>query len=451
MPQSPAYARALRKRDELLEAYEALDAQLSSALQQLSWTLALRPPRSHERASNGGAINADSSPCISVPEPLPAPQRTDSMDTHQLNTLHIMVIVGASLNAPKARVVIRIDNFEICPFGWREDMVTTKPLNSSGMRDGDLDPEGDELSELAEQLADTSLASGTSYEDNEVDGSLDDEDIEKDETSDNSFDSAADSVVCTPAVPRKHDSHEDEDEGFEEYEVLSVPSSSTEASPFNTVSRAPNGSVTVHIAKGPSHAPSTVAENTTSKSAEIPGMQSPSSPNHPSPSSEAFIRRAERLVYRTLAAPPSTDGSCVVEDEEELPLSQTTVLIRAPRRFRHASFLPRQTYSKELDDALNQCLSQHSVGSSVSGKGTRGVRSRKVKTEGIQVSCKETTAVKETARHKGSMLAEEPAGATAPKESAPKDDCQVVDVEDEMIWWQWTGKLKGIGDELFGY
>jgi len=438
----------LKKRDELLEAYEALDAQLSSALQQLSWTLALRAPRSYEHASNESAINAGFASPLAAAEPLwSASQRIDPMNANQSDTLHIMVIVGTSLNAPKARIFLLLHNFEIRPFGWREDAVAAEPTTSNGANGSDDNPEEDELNELAEQMASTSLASGTSYEDDEASESSEEEYIET-SVADSSFDSAEDpSAIRAPTIPHDsdpHDDDDDDDDAFEEYEVLSIPSSSAEASPFDAVSRASDGSVTIHVAHGPSQTPSADFKNAISHSANIPETQQPSSsPKHISTSSEAFIRKVERLIYRTLAVPPSS-GNVAAEDEE-LPLSQTNVLIRAPRRFKHASFLPRQTYSKELDEALSQCLSPPSYLNVKGAKSTSRGRALggKAKTEGIRVSCDKAAAA-EAARCRVGRSGGESGGTL-------DDGCEGLDAEDEMIWWQWTGKLRGIGDEVFGY
>ena len=438
----------MRKRDELLEAYEALDAQLSSALQQLSWTLALPIPH----ASNESTKNANPSSCAVADESRLASQRVYSTDSYQYGALHIMVTVGTSLTAPKARIVLQLDNFEIRPFGWREDAAASGAVASRNLGDSGNYLE-DGVSELAERMANASLASENSCGEDDIEG----EEISIVDSSLGSIaNSSAERVPATPCSCSHDDEAEESDEAFEEYEVLSVPSSTTDASPFDAVSCASNGSVTIHVASGPLQTlPSGVKDASTSPSPNIPNIpesqQTPSSPGHIPTSSEAFIRRAERLIYKTLAAPPSAADDATNDDE--LPLSQTTVLIRAPRRFKHASFLPRQTYSKELDDALNRCLSPHSTDSSINGRGAKGgakgTFGSKVKPEGIRVSCNRVAAAVETT--KAGVSAEESVELTTPKESMLEDGCQGVDVGDEMIWWQWTGKLKGIGDELFGY
>jgi len=63
----------------------------------------------------------------------------------------------------------------------------------------------------------------------------------------------------------------------------------------------------------------------------------------------------------------------------------------------------------------------------------------KVKTEGVRVHCQ------------GHNSMESEWIGWGPKGRVDSEHMEEVDEneEDEMIWWQWTGKLKGIGSDLF--
>lgn len=57
----------------------------------------------------------------------------------------------------------------------------------------------------------------------------------------------------------------------------------------------------------------------------------------------------------------------------------------------------------------------------------------KVKTEGVRVQCQ------------GHNTMESAWNGWGPKVRVDSENME----EDEMIWWQWSGKLKGIGGDIF--
>ncbi|KAF9035381.1 hypothetical protein BDZ89DRAFT_1157784 [Hymenopellis radicata] len=106
------------------------------------------------------------------------------------------------------------------------------------------------------------------------------------------------------------------------------------------------------------------------------------------------LRTADRLLSRALVG---ADADLAAE----MNPTQTHVLIRAPRRFVHPAWVPRQNVTASLDRTF------------LGGKGTG-----KSKVEGVWVGCRRP----------------------APEE---EDDGKDEDEEDEMIWWSWDGKIVG--------
>ena len=112
--------------------------------------------------------------------------------------------------------------------------------------------------------------------------------------------------------------------------------------------------------------------------------------------------------------------------------TQTHVLLRAPRRFLHPAWLPRQNVSASLDKTLHDFFIDSGLGGgddvSTAGNGKprrRGVTAG-VKTEGVLVTCQ-----------------------AGPDESLSKADplrSEVCEEEDERIWWSWNGKLQGFAE-----
>ena len=111
--------------------------------------------------------------------------------------------------------------------------------------------------------------------------------------------------------------------------------------------------------------------------------------------------------------------------------TQTHVLLRAPRRFAHPVWIPRQGVSAGLDSALREFMDKSGMacasdGPAPSNKSAASKKSNKV--EGVWITARDGLQVRATAE-----------GGASQGES-PKDD------EDDMIWWSWDGKFVGFSD-----
>lgn len=120
------------------------------------------------------------------------------------------------------------------------------------------------------------------------------------------------------------------------------------------------------------------------------------------------LSAAERLLSRSLATACSEGG---VTLNAELEPTQTHVLIRAPRRFDHSSWTPRQNMSLRLDSVLagSRCR-----------EGTAETERVAIGTDEIIIRCDYAQV-------------------------STKDDPEDVEA-DELIWWSWDGKIVGFGD-----
>ncbi|CAK5276270.1 unnamed protein product [Mycena citricolor] len=152
-----------------------------------------------------------------------------------------------------------------------------------------------------------------------------------------------------------------------------------------------------------------------------PSLQSSPPPSQPAPapiptlqeSTQQVLRSANRQLSHTLATAEHS-MSC------ELAPTQIHILLRAPRRFKHPAWVPRQTTSAGLDATLREFREE--AGDVVAATSrTRAGKSRGAKPEGLWLTC----------RNPGVDFAE-------PAEGTPE--------EDEMIWWSWDGKLAGFAD-----
>ncbi|KAF8815795.1 hypothetical protein BYT27DRAFT_7155397 [Phlegmacium glaucopus] len=148
---------------------------------------------------------------------------------------------------------------------------------------------------------------------------------------------------------------------------------------------------------------------------------SPPPAQHSYASEQKKLQNAERLLSRILAAADG-DGRGIIS---EMSPTQTHILIRAPRRFNHPAWIPRQNVSTSLDSILYDFLDHSGVGLSPSLSQTK--HSKKNHVEGVWITTR-AGIQKETTN-------EAPANGLLPKQE-----------DDDMIWWSWEGKLVGFSD-----
>ncbi|KAG2132073.1 hypothetical protein DEU56DRAFT_812957 [Suillus clintonianus] len=129
-------------------------------------------------------------------------------------------------------------------------------------------------------------------------------------------------------------------------------------------------------------------------------------------------RTAERLLSRTLAsACGENDGQGMAS---EMAPTQTHIVLRAPRKFMHPAWVPRQTLSGAFDALLDQFLEEsgeHPTRDDIKKKKKGG------KVEGVWIRSRQ-------------RIIED--SAIISSEEIPE--------EDEMIWWTWDGRLVGFAD-----
>ncbi|KAG2053807.1 hypothetical protein BDR06DRAFT_1021289 [Suillus hirtellus] len=130
------------------------------------------------------------------------------------------------------------------------------------------------------------------------------------------------------------------------------------------------------------------------------------------------LRTAERLLSRTLAsACGENDGQGMAS---EMAPTQTHIVLRAPRKFMHPAWVPKQTLSGAFDALLNQFLEESGE------RPTRDdVKKRKKggNVEGVWIRSRQRLA-----------------------EDSEIISSEEILEEDEMIWWTWDGRLVGFAD-----
>ncbi|KIY48254.1 hypothetical protein FISHEDRAFT_65797 [Fistulina hepatica ATCC 64428] len=134
------------------------------------------------------------------------------------------------------------------------------------------------------------------------------------------------------------------------------------------------------------------------------------------------VRTADRLLSRIMAS-AEAEGEGLTG---ELPLTQTHIVIRAPRRFVHPAWTPQQNASIALEGMLQTFLDESNLLCSTEATAIRSngmAKRRRPKVEGVWLSCRNGIRINY------------------------KEPTEDVSEEDEMIWWHWSGgKIVGFSD-----
>lgn len=101
----------------------------------------------------------------------------------------------------------------------------------------------------------------------------------------------------------------------------------------------------------------------------------------------------------------------------------------------HPAWTPKQNLTRSLEGVLTSFLDEaHGAGRRWESGGKRKPLRTGVKTEGVWIGCRGSSE-----QEQGSFDSE--------KRVTVPDECEeIVDEEDEMIWWAWDGKIVGFSD-----
>lgn len=280
-----------------------------------------------------------------------------STDDQVSSRVYLAILTGPSLGAVKSRVFYGVDSFDTRVWGKREDLTSEDEDNWSGEEFPEASEDGD--------------SDGDSNSD--ITGS-------HDVTADDNLDTV-------------------EDDGG--HEVVERESE----------------------------------DDVSDEEVESEGLPSPS--QHRSYAEEQrFLQTADRLLSRTLAS-ADAEGHAISNEmcmftrhpinpsshnceSHHVPIapSQTYILIRAPRRFTHPAWVPRQNITKQMESALADFLEE-------SWPSLNNVRTKtkKKRVEGVWIA---------------------PRGGLG--SATPEHQGETIQENDEMIWWSWDGKFIGFAN-----
>ncbi|KAK7459444.1 hypothetical protein VKT23_009425 [Stygiomarasmius scandens] len=307
----------------------------------------------------------------------------------RVGRVYMAIILGPSIGTAKTKVIFGIDGLEVKIWGERSDI---SPLVSRQPREEEIEDETADTDEEEEEEVDSEDEVGELEEELGSDGS-------------------------DGEVPEESDSEEERD----------VQDEANQAEDENE---------TPEIDDSPVPPPAIPARPPTPPRSHSTGPKLMSVDNHAE--EQQAIRLADRLLSRTLATTEGEGRGMAAE----LALTQTHVLIRAPRRFNHPAWIPRQNLSKSLDTAVVDFLGE--LGTTSSSRDPQNGPNKKVKNrhpvEGVWVTA---------SKRRGEGEEGEYEYVDVTRGRGPEDQVQTqgtdVDEQDEMIWWSWDGKLVGTG------
>ncbi|GBE79048.1 hypothetical protein SCP_0202450 [Sparassis crispa] len=406
MPDGQSDSRTARRRTELLTAYDTLCSHLNTTFSALSTAFAL---------SKTG----------------------EKKKTHDA---HLVFVLGPSIGAAKQRVVFVVDGLEVKLQGGRdntrqvlrgiENLQPRFPEDAPKYESSREEGGGEEEEPDAENEAHDDVSDDEAGEDEDEDEGEDAFDGDSFDGSDSETSeppvsrSPSPSSSTPPAEPTARPSSSPAAQ-FRVYQPLAKNVSSTSATRSSSPSLPPPLSESVIW-------PAAFPQNT-------PHIRRPLAEHLPSPAAatqpklqraigqtyaeeQRTLRAAERSLSQSIFKACSEDGGGLTC---ELDPMQTHILLRAPRRFFHPEWTPRQTMTRMMDGVLQTFVDEVSAPETSPTKGKAKMR-RGVRTEGVWIGCRGSTA--------GS-------GMEWNGDETDKDE------EDEMIWWEWKGKIMGFADK----
>lgn len=306
-----------------------------------------------------------------------------------VGTVFLAIVLGPTIGTAKSRVIMGMDGFDIKVWGVRDDATRSSMSTNTVECSQNDDPSEESDSHDSEEDVETDGSTQSLYET--------DEESTADQTSseDGEEDSSGDELPPLSRSPSP-----------------SPPASSPPPPP---------------LAPAPEHA------------ALPPRLEEPD---------DAVLRAAERLLSFTLARACAEDvhGQGIAA---ELPPTNIHVLIRAPRRFTHPAWIPRQSFSPALEVFLDAFLDMSADSKSKRSKtlttttGRQRHRQGNVRVEGIWARACRSDSSEHQSNEPGGVKGIETGSEPGSDGEEVNED---IDEQDELIWWSWDGKLTGFAD-----
>ncbi|TFK88354.1 hypothetical protein K466DRAFT_575407 [Polyporus arcularius HHB13444] len=425
MPGGKSNPKVAKKREELLANLDTLASHLQTTFVALS--------TAHARCKSAYTQSPSFSRTTDENEdPEGELRHVTSVKEGRRGTAHLMFVLGTSVGAARARILLTIDGLEVKVWGARaDDPASQSKENSTKSEDEDSDEED---SDSGKEDSDSDAESDESETGSDEDGSeaedntSGDEDTVEDEESD-SESGPPSSRSPTPESPLAR-SRAPSPESIPSTPVLprSLPAQQafTFSHPLPSAAAAIRAPEPLSVS-APPRLPLLQTQSPQARPSASPNAAQSNQVSHAE--EQQALRAAERLLSRTLInAWADGEGDMATE----LAPTQTHIYLRAPRRFVHPAWAARQNLTRSLDGVLDAFLED--AGAVSAPAGAKKAKSRGVRTEGAWIGCRG-----------GSAFADKPTRSVAEGEETGPGESE-EDEGDEEIWWAWEGKIVGFAD-----
>ncbi|KAI0666134.1 hypothetical protein C8Q78DRAFT_475156 [Trametes maxima] len=423
MPGGGSNPKVTKKREELLATFDTLSSHLQTTFVALSTAYAKCQSAKCKAAVVPGDENSQKGTQPSAISP--AGRRA----------AHLMFLLGPSVGAARAKIILTIDGLDVKVWGEREHAPPTPEdsddegsidIESSEEEDDDGDEE--DYRQETDEEEDSRVLSDENSVANSDQVSEEEDELDELDTDDGASAPPA-SRSPSPSPPMRSLAPSPESPEV----LLNKLPSPHQSSPLTT-SAAPPLSTLAPLSV--SAAPNRSTPACSSASTFASRQSSPATTRAPAPMAsyaqeQAALRAAERLLSRTLMTAWADGGGDMAS---ELAPTQTHVYLRAPRRFAHPAWVARQNLARTLDAVLDGHLVE--AGAVPPPQGFKSKKGRGVRTEGVWVGCTGGSAF-------AAGLARQP---EVDNDSEGREGTNGEDEEDEEIWWAWDGKIVGFAD-----
>ncbi|KAI0717579.1 hypothetical protein C8T65DRAFT_112460 [Cerioporus squamosus] len=382
MPGGKSNTKAAKKRDELVATFDTLASHLQTTFVALSTAYARCKSAQTQTQTHTGPQSLSSSTNDENEDPQGERRRVASMNLKEgsRGTAHLMFVLGTSVGAARARILLTIDGLEVKVWGARADDPASQEdeessQSSSEEEESDSDMESDAESEADSEDSDSDSGSGSGSE--AEDSASEEEDANEESDAEPG---PPPSRSPSPELPMAR-SLAPSPEPLPSPPVVPTPLPAQHSFTFSIPSPC-SAATTGHRLPAPSSA-------SAPPQPRLPQVQPPQAPPPISKLSYAeeqqALRAAERLLSRTLMN-AWVDGEG--DMTSELAPTQTHVYLRAPRRFVHPAWAARQNLTRSLDGVLDAFLEDAGAVPGPGPAGAKKTKSRGVRTEGAWIGCR---------------------------------------------------------------
>ncbi|KAI0368442.1 hypothetical protein BV20DRAFT_969260 [Pilatotrama ljubarskyi] len=433
MPRGTSNPKAAKKREELLATFDILSSHLQTTFVALSTAYA-KCKSARSKAAPDANPSDENSQKISQAGTSGAAQR---------GTAHLMFVVGPSVGAARARILLTIDGLDVKVWGERADAPSAHASEESeDDASVDIESTDEEDEDNTDEDEDEEEAEGSEHDSDDEDSERDSDVTTEEEDELDELDSDAEcetdsaqgppaSRSPSPEPPTRSLAPSPESIPSPQTFFKVLPTARREA-PLSSTSTSPSNRPAAPAAPPPASSASACASRRTSP-APAPA------PTLTYAQEQAALRAAERLLSRTLMTAWADPSGAGADMASELAPTQTHVYLRAPRRFTHPAWVARQNLTRTLDDVLEAFLLDAGARGE-QGRQDGRKKGRGVKTEGAWIGCRAGSAFAAAQARRAAVEAENGGG------EEEDDELREGDSDDEEIWWSWEGKIVGFAD-----